>query len=126
MRRLSIGVRLTSWYLVIFAAAELGFGIGMWLVLRQSLYSIADDALTAQVDDVTRFLEAQKPKNRTLAGLQEEVSEAYVLEHSGDFLQLCDEDGNWIFRASPLERNQFAPVAPAAVKSRSFQNVQLE
>jgi heavy metal sensor kinase len=126
MRRLSIGVRLTSWYLVIFAAAELGFGIGMWLVLRQSLYSIADDALTAQVDDVTRFLKAQKPKNRTLAGLQEEVSEAYVLEHSGDFLQLCDEDGNWIFRASPLERNQFAPVAPAAVKSRSFQNVQLE
>jgi heavy metal sensor kinase len=126
MRRLSIGVRLTSWYLVIFAAAELCFGIGMWLVLRQSLYNIADDALTAQVDDVTRFLKAQKPKNRTVAGLQEEVSEAYVLEHSGDFLQLCDEDGNWIFRASPLERNQFAPVAPAAVKSRSFQNVQLE
>jgi heavy metal sensor kinase len=126
MRRLSIGVRLTLWYLVIFAAAELCFGVGMWMVLRQSLYSIADDALTAQVDDLTSFLKAQKPKNRSVAGLQEEVSEAYLLEHSGDFLQLSDEDGNWIFRARPLERNQFPPVAPAAVKGRSFQNVQLD
>src|SRR6202044_323220 len=55
-----------------------------------------------------------------------EVSEAYVLEHSGDFLQLYDQDGNWIFRAPSLERNHLAPEKPVAVKSRSFQNLQLE
>ncbi len=126
MKRLSIGFRLTLWYLVIFAAAEVCFGVGMWLVLRQSLYSIADDALTAQVDDVISLLKAQKPKNWTVAKLQEEVSEAYVLEHSGDFLQLYDEDGNWIFRAPSLERTQFAPVAPAAVKGRWFRIVHLD
>jgi heavy metal sensor kinase len=126
MRKLSIGFRLTLWYLVIFAAAEFCFGVGMWLVLRQHLYGIADEALTAQVEDLTSLLKAQKKKNRTVAKLQEEVSEAYVLEHSGDFLQLYDEDGNWIFRAPSLERNQFAPVKPAAVKTRSFQNLQLE
>ncbi len=125
MRKLSIGFRLTSWYLVIFAAAQLCFGVGMWIVLRQGLYSIANRALTTQVEDVTSLLKSQKKKNMSVAKLQEEVSEAYVVEHSGDFLQIYDEDGNWIFRAPSLVRNQFAPVAPAAVKSRWFQNVQI-
>jgi heavy metal sensor kinase len=124
MRRLSIGLRLTLWYLGIFAAAQLLFGVGMWLVLRQDLYSIADNSLTIQIEDLTNFLKAQK-KNATVAKLQEEVSEAYVLEHSGDFLQNYDGDGNWIFRAATLEKNGFAPVAPTAIKSLSFQNRQL-
>jgi hypothetical protein len=96
MKKLSIGVRLTLWYLAIFAAAECLFSVGMWLALRQDLYGIANDALTAQVDDLTHLLKAQKEKNRTVAKLQEEVSEAYLLEHSGDFLQVFDQDGNWI------------------------------
>jgi hypothetical protein len=62
MKRLSIGFRLTLWYLAIFAAAQLFFGVGMWLVLRQDLYSVADDALTAQIEDLTTFLKTQKKK----------------------------------------------------------------
>jgi heavy metal sensor kinase len=61
-----------------------------------------------------------------IAGMQEEVSEAYVLEHSGDFLQLYDQDGNWIFRAPSLERNHLVSEKPVALNSRSFQNLQLE
>jgi len=125
MKKLSIGFRLTLWYLVIFAAAQLCFGIGMWLVLRQALYSIADHALTAQVEDLTNFLKTQKKKNMTVTKLREEASEAYNLEHSGDFLQIYDEDGNWIFRAPSLERNQFLPMSPGVVKNTSFQNRQL-
>ena len=125
MKRLSIGFRLTLWYLAIFAAAQLCFGVGMWLVLRHDLYSVADDALTAQIEDVTHFLKSQKKKNMTLVKLREEASEEYVLEHSGDFLQIYDGDGNSIYRAPALEQNRFAPVAPAAAKSPSFQNVQL-
>ncbi len=126
MKRLSIGLRLTLWYLVIFAAAQLCFCIGMWVVLRQALYSIADHTLTAQVEDLTSFLKTQKKKNMTVDKLREEASEAYAMEHSGDFLQIYDGDGNWIFRAPALERNRFAPVALAAVKRRSFQNVQFD
>jgi heavy metal sensor kinase len=124
VRRLSIGVRLTLWYLAIFAVAQILFGIGMWFVLRQDLYGRADDALTAQIDDLTNFLKSQKKKNMTLAKLREESSEAYDLEHSGDYLQIYDAGGNWIFRASTLQRNQLA--RPEAVKGLSFQNVHLE
>jgi heavy metal sensor kinase len=125
MRKISIGSRLTLWYLAIFTAAELFFGVGMWLVLRQDLYGIADDALTAQVEDVASFLKSQKKKNMTVDKLREEASEAYVLEHSGDFLQIYDADGNWLFRASSLVQNQVAALTPAATKRPSFTNIQL-
>lgn len=125
MKKLSIGSRLTLWYLAIFAAAQLLFGVTMWFVLRQELYSVADDALKAQIEDLTNFLKSQKKKNMTVTKLREEASEAYDLEHSGDFLQVYDQDGNWIFRAPSLENNQFTPAAAAAIKGRSFQNVQL-
>ncbi len=125
MKKLSIGSRLTFWYLAIFAAAQLLFGVTMWVALRQELYSVADDALKAQIEDLTNFLKSQKKKNMTVTKLREEASEAYDLEHSGDFLQIYDQDGNWIFRAPSLEKNQFAPAAAAAIKGRSFQNVQL-
>ena len=113
MKKLSIGVRLTLWYLAIFAVAQAAFGVGMWLILRQNLYRSANYELRNQVDDMVRFLEAQK-KNATVAKLQEEVSEAYVIEHSGDYLQVYDGEGDWIFRAASLERNHVAPVPPSA------------
>ncbi|HTC48293.1 MAG TPA: ATP-binding protein [Candidatus Aquilonibacter sp.] len=125
MRKLSIGSRLTVWYLAIFAAAQLLFGLAMWVVLRQELYAVADGALKAQVEDLTNFIKSQKKKNMTLPKLREEASESYDLEHSGDFLQIYDQDGNWIFRAPALEKNQFAPPSLAATKHRTFQNLQL-
>ncbi|MGA3348161.1 MAG: ATP-binding protein [Candidatus Sulfotelmatobacter sp.] len=125
MRKLSIGSRLTVWYLAIFAAAQLLFGLAMWVVLRQELYAVADGALKAQVEDLTNFIKSQKKKNMTLPKLREEASESYDLEHSGDFLQIYDQDSNWIFRAPALEKNQFAPPSLAATKHRTFQNLQL-
>jgi heavy metal sensor kinase len=125
MKKLSIGLRLTLWYLAIFAAAQVLFGVAMWLVLRRDLYRIADDALTAQIEDVANFLKSQKKKNMTVVKLREEASEAYVGEHSGDFLQIYDEDGNWIFRAAFLERTGFAQVATSLIKRPGFQNFEL-
>jgi heavy metal sensor kinase len=125
MRRLSIGLRLTCWYLAIFAVAQLLFGLGMWFILQQNFYRIADGELLSQVEDLTRFFEAQK-KNATVAKLQEEVAEAYILEHSGDFLQILDSEGNWIFRADALQRNAVIPPAPATVKRASYENRQLD
>ena len=105
MKKLSIGFRLTIGYLALFAAAQLFFGAGMWLLLRRSLYNITDDELRAQIDDLTNFLEAQK-KNASVAKLQEEVAEAYPLEHSGDYLQIYDDsDRAWIFRAEFLQQH---------------------
>jgi heavy metal sensor kinase len=125
MKKWSIGVRLTLWYLVLFAAAQLIFGTGMWFLARRSLYSITDDTLKGQIDDLTNFLEAQK-KNATVAKLQEEVAEAYLLEHSGDYLQIYDDsDGAWVFRADFLK--QHALTAPSGRLTHAhYRNEQLD
>ena len=110
-KKLSVGVRLTLWYLLLFATAQLIFGVGMWFFARRSLYRITDDTLQGQIDDLTNFLEAQK-KNATVAKLQEEVAEAYLLEHSGDYLQIYDDtDRDWIFRADFLRKHALSPAA---------------
>ena len=108
MKRLSIGPRLTLSYLLVFAAAQFLFGFGMWFILRHSLYEIADAELTNQVDDLRHFLEAQK-KNASIAKLQEEVTEAYILEHSGDYLQIHVPPEEWIYRAPFMQKMSFLP-----------------
>ena len=118
-------MRLTLWYLALFAAAQLIFGAGMWFLARRSLYRITDDALNAQIEDLTNFLEAQK-KNATVAKLQEEVAEAYLLEHSGDYLQIYDHsDSAWIFRSDLLARHDLKPTPPSPSQRTSYRDEQL-
>lgn len=124
MKKWSIGVRLTLWYLILFAAAQLIFGTSMWFLAQRSLYSITDDALKDQIEDLTNFLEAQK-KNATVAKLQEEVAEAYLLEHSGDYLQIYDDsDGAWIFRADFLKQHNL-PAPSGRLAHAHYRNEQL-
>ena len=111
MRRLSIGVRLTLWYLAIFALAQIVFGVGMWLILRHHLYDMVDDDLESQVEDLRSFFEAQK-KNASMAKLHEEVDESYSIEHSGDYLEVYAETGELIYRSEFLQAHQSALLPP--------------
>jgi heavy metal sensor kinase len=111
VRKLSIGVRLTLWYLAIFAVAQLVFGAGMWLMLRHHLIDLVDDTLESQVDDLKKFLEAQK-NDASIAKLQEEVTETYGLEHSGDYLEIYADQSSLIYRSAFLQAH------PAALASQ--------
>jgi len=125
MKRLSIGVRLTLWYLAIFAVAQIVFGAGMWFLLRYHLYDLVDDSLESQVEDLTNFLQAQK-KDASIAKLQEEVNETYVLEHSGDYLDLHAENGELIYRSTFLEKHPLTLAAPERIGRADFQNRRME
>src|SRR5208337_2761043 len=105
MKKLSIGMRLALWYLAIFALAQIVFGAGMWFALRNHLYDLVDDSLEGQTEDLQHFMEAQK-KDTTIAKLQEEVNETYVLEHSGDYLEVYAEDGALLYRSTFLQNHR--------------------
>ena len=124
MRRLSIGLRLTLWYLTIFALAQLVFGAGMWLLLRHHLYDLVDNGLNGQVEDLKSFMQAQR-KNATIAKLQEEVGEAYLIEHSGDYLELYAENGALLYRSSFLEAHRVT-LASGPVHRPIFENLRIE
>jgi heavy metal sensor kinase len=108
VKRLSIGSRLTLWYLAIFLLAELIFGVGMWFILRQNLYDIADQVLKDQASDLERFLQARQ--NVSTPELEAEISEDYKIESSEDYLQISDVDGDLIYRSRFLEDYPLPPV----------------
>ena len=119
MKKLSIGVRLTIWYLAVFALGELIFGVGMWMILRHNLLDIVDDSLESQVDDLKNFLDAQKP-DASLAKLQEQVREAYGIEHSGDFLQLSMAAGDMVYQSPFLRAHQDMLMPVDRVSAQTF------
>jgi heavy metal sensor kinase len=124
MRSLSIGLRLTLWYLAIFAVAQLVFGAGMWFFLRHHVYDLVDDTLEGQVEDLKTFLRVQD-KDASTAKLQEEVTETYVLEHSGDYLQVYAGNGEWIYRSTFLQEYPLAPVEPGLAGRSHFEDRKL-
>ena len=124
MKRLSIGIRLTLWYLAIFALGELVFGAGMWFILRQNLYDMVDDDLESQVDDLKSFLQSQK-KDASIAKLREEVNETYSIEHSGNYLAVYVENGELIYRSTFLEAHPQMLLPADQVKQARSHNQKL-
>jgi len=123
MKKLSIGVRLTLWYVVIFAVGELVFGAGMWIVLRNNLYRLVDDNLESQVEDLKSFLKAQK-KDASVAELRQAVGERYNLQHSGDYLEIYLETGDLIYRSTFLQENPSLQVPPERIQHPLYRSRQ--
>src|SRR5271165_6079733 len=120
MRKLSIGVRLTLWYLAIFALAQLVFGVGMWLLLRNHLYDLADDNLESQLEDLQKFFDAQK-KDTSVSALQQVLTEGFT-DHAGDYLQVYAGKGNWIYQSGFMKAHPLPPVEPERVARLSFED----
>ena len=125
MKKFSIGSRLTFWYVLMFAGAQLIFGLGMWFILSYHLYDIADDQLESQIDDLQHFLQAQE-NNVPVAKLRATIAETYVLEHSGDYLQIQDEHGDWIYRAALLAKHNWLIPDPNRLRSPLYEDRELE
>ncbi|HXM66726.1 MAG TPA: ATP-binding protein [Candidatus Acidoferrum sp.] len=123
MKRLSIGLRLALWYLVIFLLAELIFGVGMWFILRKNLYDIADKTLRDQAADLQRFLEART--NVPISQLQAEISEDYKIERSEDYLQITEDNGNSIYRSQFLEEHPLPSFSPERLTKPHFETLRL-
>lgn len=111
MTRLSIGLRLTLWYLAIFALGQFAFGVGMWLVLQHHLISLVDENLRHQTEDLQGFLMSQK-KKADVHKFQEEVTETYAPEHAGEYLAIFTSTGDPVYVSDFLRKNAFAAPVP--------------
>ena len=117
MTRLSIGLRLTLWYLAIFALGQFAFGAGMWLVLRHHLVSLVDENLLHQTEDLQSFLMMQK-KAADVPKFREEVTEAYAPEHAGEYLAISTSAGDAVYISDFLTKAGFAAsVSPSGTDS---------
>jgi heavy metal sensor kinase len=109
MPRLSIGMRLTLSYFAIFLLAELIFGAGMWFILREDLFDIADATLEGRADDVERFLQARK--DLSPSQLQAAISDDYRIDRSEDYVQITTASGSTVYRSQFFEEHPLPPVS---------------
>jgi heavy metal sensor kinase len=120
-RKLSIGLRLSLWYLLIFAVAQCVFGVGMYVVLQHHLREIVDNSLQNEMDDLRNVLLAQR-QSADIAEIREEVAEAYLHDHAGEYLQILTSDGAEIYKSAFLSKHSLLLISAEEAKKKRYEN----
>lgn len=95
--RLPIRIRLALWFFAVFGVATVALlAACLWMVHR-SIVELETNELQERVRSVQRFLEA-RPPGETLASKQHACA-VFGVTHGGKWLQVIDQDGNWIYRS---------------------------
>jgi len=125
MKTRSIGFRLTAWYFAVFTCALAVFNIAAWFAMRASVFDAVDDELRDRVRGVTQFMERQI-SSLSLLEIRDEFREHSVLGPGGDIFQVCDAQGQWLYRSVALENANVGITLPAALAAPKFQDMQVE
>jgi signal transduction histidine kinase len=95
---LPIRIRLSISYFLIFLAAGILLCCASYLMARRSLYIALDHELEEHIDDVHDFLAAHSLAGDTARAIAV-VSTEYPLKDDGKWLQIKNQNGQWIYRA---------------------------
>jgi heavy metal sensor kinase len=97
MKRLSIRLRLTAWYVAILLASLSLFGITAFVAMKKGIEKSVDENLEGQADGVAEVM--GRVLQEEPAALQDELREHQELREQADFLQVCDQNDRWIYRS---------------------------
>src|SRR5215472_18586724 len=97
MKRVSIRLKLTAWYIAILLASLSIFAVAAFVAMRKGIEKSVDENLGGQADGVEEVM--GRVLQQEPARLQEELSEHQELREQADFLQVCDQNGRWIYRS---------------------------
>jgi heavy metal sensor kinase len=121
LTRTSIEFRLAAWYSVVFACGLAAFTVGAWFLMRASLYHAIDDELSDRVRGVKSFMDKQISA-LSVAEIRDEFREHSVLGPGGDLFQVCDAEGQWLYRSVPLENLNVPILYPSALRTPLLEN----
>jgi len=125
VKKRSIGFRLSAWYSLVLACSLGAFGIMAWFSAQASIYHAIDDELQDRVRGVAKFMDLQIA-SLSIPEIRDEFREHSVLGPGGDLFQVCDQDGQWLYRSVPLESNSVAIVRPGALATPRFETSRVE
>lgn len=101
MKPLPIRVRLTLWYFAMFASAATLLCLASLWMLRRSVDVTEYHDLQERAEDVQEVLSHESPDN-SLAQITDDFTAIYNLKDDGKYLQVRDEQGNWIYRSKRM------------------------
>jgi heavy metal sensor kinase len=117
MRPLPIRLRLTLWYCAMFATAAVLLSVSSWWMLRRSLMATEYHELQERAEDVQLLLKQLGP-DATLNVLQQKFDEIYQVKDDGKYLQVMDQDGNWLYRSKRMIDEGLRLAAPGDLPSQ--------
>jgi heavy metal sensor kinase len=79
--------------------AGIFLSVASWFLLRQSLDSLMLHELDERVDDVESFL-SKRTSGLNLQELRDELLQEYRQKDEGKWLQVIDDEGNWLYFSS--------------------------
>jgi heavy metal sensor kinase len=101
MKSLPIRIRLTLWYFAMFLTAACLLSTASRWMLRRSVDATEYHDLQERAEDVQSLLLNEGP-NRSIDDLKQEFTEIYSIKDDGKWLQILDQDGNWIYRSKRM------------------------
>jgi heavy metal sensor kinase len=116
MKPLPIRLRLTLWYGAMFAAAAILLSVSSWWMLRRSLMATEYHELQERAEDVQLLLQQLGP-NAGLDSLRQKFIEVYAVKDDGKYLQVLDDEGNWIYRSRRMLAESLQLAAPRNLPS---------
>jgi heavy metal sensor kinase len=117
MRALPIRLRLTLWYCAMFAAAAVLLSVSSWWMLRRSLMATEYHELQERAEDVQLLLKQLGP-DATLSFQQQKFGEIYQVKDDGKYLQVMNQDGNWLYRSKRMIDEGLRLAAPGDLPSQ--------
>jgi signal transduction histidine kinase len=125
VKKRSIGFRLAAWYFVVLGCSLAVFSVVAWFSVQASIYHAIDDELRDRVRGVAKFMDLQIA-SLSIPEIRDEFREHSVLGPGGDLFQVCDQEGQWLYRSVPLESNGVAIVRPGALETPRFETLRVE
>lgn len=108
-RSLSIGARLTLWYLAVVSAALLLFGVLSFAALRYALLQVKLNTLHSREERLLLFLERSKRSNSPVP-LLGQLQNYATIAHEGSLVQIRNLDGSLIFPVNSSDMDWFTPT----------------
>jgi len=114
LKRLPIRFRLTFWYFAMFASAAVLLCMASLGMLQRTVDRAEYHDLQERADDVQVVL-SHSGADRSPQQLGEDLAAVFELKDDGKYLQVRDEDGNWIFRSKRMAAQNPQLGAPGSL-----------
>lgn len=121
MKTLPIRVRLSLWYFAMFASAAILLSVTSLWMLRRSMDVAEYQELQERAEDVQLVLQHENPQ-QSLDALQKDFESVYSFKDDGKYLQVRDQDGNWIFRSKRMILENPDLPQPGRIPSAGIQS----
>jgi heavy metal sensor kinase len=120
MKALSMRFKLTAWYFAVLIVSFAAFGFIAFFAMQHGIENAVDENLLSQARGIRELIEREWSEG--FGSMADELEEHSRIQAQGNFFQVSDAQGHWIYRSQLAELCDLPIAGPA---SPSIYNLQI-